>query len=154
LCLILFQSWGPFGFIFYTFSSSCLLLFLCPHGRAESCFAASMVPVEELDLRQAGNGHSAMGDLVNPVQPHSGQGQPSHSMGPTTACCMCPVMANIPIFTGLQDNELCIVACRGNNVICLLEPVKDPLIFPVQEKSALGFFKVVMAQAVSFVPQR
>ena len=51
-------------------------------------------------------------------------------------------MVNIPIFTGLQDNELCTVVCRDNNVGCLLDPAMDPLIFPVQEEKCFGIFQV------------
>ena len=118
----------------------------CPFSSVprEGVKAASQPPCtqrQSWSSDRLGNGHSATGHLVNPAQPCSGQGQPSHSLGPATACHLCPVMANIAIFTGLQYNEVCTVACRDNNVGCLLDPVMDTLIFPVQEEKCLGFFQ-------------
>lgn len=60
-------------------------------------------------------------------------------------------MEHMPIFTGLQDNEVCTVSCKDNNVSCLLDPSMDPLIFPVQEEKCLGILNVVTAQVKSFV---
>jgi len=78
--------------------TSHLLPFPWSHGRGESCpkpskspgvrlsgrdclgqSTPSLVALTELELRLS-SGHLSIRHLVNPAQPHSGQGQPSHSL--------------------------------------------------------------------------
>lgn len=88
-----------------------------------------------------GNGHLATGHQVSPAQHRSGQGQPSQPLEPDTACHLRPVIANISMFTDLQDTEVRTVLCRDNSIHCLSDPAMDLLIFPVQEEKCLGFFQ-------------
>ena len=61
---------------------------ICPAGTAWGCQPLPWRHSQSWSSDRLGNGHLATGRLVNPVQPCSGQGQPSH-----------------PLRSGLQSSE-------------------------------------------------
>ena len=70
-----------------------------PAGTAWGCQSLPWWHSQSWSSDRLVNRHLATGHLLNPTQPCSGQGQPSHPLGPDTARCLPSAMPNVTTFT-------------------------------------------------------